>query len=76
MDKNKISAILFYAAALIFFVTAFIEFIGKNSKDSMGVVFLCLGAAMLCTGSANMKQYKKAADDSENKSENKQENHD
>lgn len=72
MDKNKLSAILFYAAALLFYVTAIVYFV---DKDRTGVVFLCLGSAMGCFGSVYLNKYKKAADNLENKSEDKPEDH-
>ena len=50
---------LFYAAAAINFLG------GRNT--SMGVIWLCLGSAMLCLGSVWMNKTKKKDDKTEEK---------
>lgn len=72
MNKNKLSAILYYVAALAFYIAAIMEFI---DKDHMGALDLCLGSAMLCLGSVHMNKYKKDTSDLENKPEDKSESH-
>lgn len=68
MNKNKLSALLFYVAALLFYVAAVFGFVGK---EHTGVMYLCMGSAMGCFGSANLNKYKKNADNSDNRSEDK-----
>lgn len=53
---NKICAIIFYVAALLDYVNAFLYFTGSNSK--MGIVWLCIGSCMLCSGSLYLKKDK------------------
>lgn len=48
MKKEKITAVLFYFASVFFYVAAIVGFIRGNS---MAIVWLCLGSAMLCLGS-------------------------
>jgi hypothetical protein len=65
MDKNKLSSMLYYVAALCFYISAILNF--TNSDSSMGVVYLCLGSTFLCLGSVHLTKLKK-----DNKDKDKQ----
>ena len=47
MKRNKITAVLYFIASLLFYVSALFNF---ASDGSMGVVHLCLGSTFLCLG--------------------------
>ncbi len=57
MKKFKISAILYYVAALCWYIAAIICFTSESSR--VGVIWLCLGSSMLCLGSASLNKYRK-----------------
>ena len=60
MNKNKLCSVLYYVAALCFYITAIINFIGSDSgMGGMGVVYLCLGSTFLCLGSVYLTKLKK-----------------
>ena len=54
--KNKIVSILNYFSSICFYIVAIINFIKDNS--SMGVIYLCLGATLLCLGSVYLNKDK------------------
>ena len=58
MKKEKICAILYYNAAVFFYLAAAINIFGGNDT-SMGVVWLCLGSTFLCLGSVWLNKTKK-----------------
>lgn len=58
MKKEKICAILYYTAAVLFYLTAAINIFGGNDT-STGVVWLCLGSTFLCLGSVWLNKMKK-----------------
>ncbi len=47
MKRNKISAVLYFIASLLFYISAIFNF---SSDSGMGVVYLCLGSVFLCLG--------------------------
>ena len=49
MNTQKVSAILYYTAAILFDSAAIISFIGGN-HNSNGVMWLCFGSMFLCLG--------------------------
>lgn len=57
MKKFKISAILYFAASVCWFIASIINFTCDDTWR--GVTYLCLGALMLCTGSISLNKYKK-----------------
>lgn len=63
MKKENISSILFYVASTLFYVAAIINLAGGN-RNSMAVVWMCLGSAFLCLGSLHKKKDKESRDDS------------
>ena len=66
--NNKITVILYYSAALLFYIVAAIQFF--DSGFSSGVVWVCLGSAFLCFGSAAQTRNKnKKFDDEDNSNE-------
>lgn len=62
MKKDKIIAVLYYFASVCFFIVAIR---GYANDNSITTVWLCLGAAMLCLGSASVSKFKKGKDDNE-----------
>ncbi len=58
MKKEKKRAILFYLASICFYLTSIICFTSKNDT-SMGIVWLCLGSAMLCLGGTYLNKKNK-----------------
>ncbi len=63
MKTNKLGGLLFYVAAVLFYLSAIINFVGGNR--STGVVLFSLGSAFLCFGSIYIN--KKCKDDEEKK---------
>lgn len=51
MKKRKAYTVLYYVAAICFYVAAVISFL-VSGDSGMGVVWLCLGSAMLALGAA------------------------
>ena len=61
-EKNEKIAVLYFIAAVCFYVTSIICFIGR--KSGTAVVFMCLGSANLCLGGVYLD--KKNKDDKKN----------
>lgn len=61
MKANKSRGALFYAAAVLFYLAAIINFTGADR--SSGVIGLALGSAFLCLGSRYAKEAKESKDD-------------
>ena len=59
MKKEKVLAILYYIASVVFFLAAFSKFWGREN----GTVWLALGSAMLCFGGVMMQRANKKDDD-------------
>ena len=55
--EYKISSTLFYIAAVLLYLAAFINVFGGNNT-SMGIIWLCLATTFLCLGSAFLKKSK------------------
>ena len=66
MKKEKLIALLFYAAALAFYAAAIIRFCGRGDTSS-GFLFLCLGSSQVCVGSAWLIKAKKNEKNDQNK---------
>ncbi len=62
MKKQKVSAIIIYAVAALFYLAAIINFVCDN-HTSTGVVWICLGSAFLCFGSGYINRTEKGKDD-------------
>ena len=56
-NSNKKIAGIYYFASLCFYIAAIINFINED-KNSMAVVFLCLGSSNLCLGSVYLNKDK------------------
>ena len=54
MNTRKVSAILYYTAAILFDSAAIISFIGGTN----GVMWLCFGSMFLCLGASCSKKSK------------------
>jgi len=54
MNTRKVSAILYYTAAILFDSAAIISFIGGTN----GVMWLCFGSMFLCLGASYSKKSK------------------
>lgn len=65
MKTNKVSGVLFYAAAGIFYVMAIIGF--ASTHYSWGVIGLALGSILLCLGSVYARKAKGSKNDEEKK---------
>ena len=66
MNKYKICTILYFVAAICFYLAAILNFL--NGSGSMGgVTNFTLGSTFLCLGILWYKQWKKASDKEENK---------
>lgn len=65
MKKHKITATLYYVAAILSYISAIINFAGGNS-NSMAVIWICLGSTFLCLGISYSKKSKEN-NDKENK---------
>lgn len=61
-------AILFFATSIFFYVAAIITFISFDRL--MGVTFLCLGAAMLCSGADYLNKVNKDKKESDTEAGN------
>ena len=55
MKKGINKSILFYIASVLFLVASAIDFTSGN-KNSMAIVWLCLGSSFLCLGSTHKKR--------------------
>ncbi len=65
MKREKLVFALYIVASICFFISAILGFI---TKQSMAVVYLCLGACFLCLASVHYNKYK------ESKKEDKKDN--
>lgn len=66
MKVDNVVPICYCFAAVCFYITAIINFVGKNT--SMGVVYMCLGSTMLCLSTvwSNIKKgYDEDAEENE-----------
>ena len=61
MKKDKISTILYYVTAILFYLSVIINFAGGNS-NSMAVIWMCLGTTFLCLGLSYSKKIKEKQD--------------
>ena len=57
MNREKLCCILYFVASLFLYVAAILGFTG--GEKTMGVIYLCLGSAMLCLGAAKLNKYNK-----------------
>ena len=64
MKRNRITAIIYYILAVVFFIVAFIN-IFDDTTMGIGLICLCLGSIWLCLGTVYI-----------NKSQNKDDNSD
>ena len=55
---NKICSVCNYIAALLFYISAIINF-ADEKNTSMGIVWLCLGSTFLCLGAIYLQRNKK-----------------
>ena len=55
-DKKKVS-IIYYFAAVCFYIAAIICFI--NGSTTQGIIMLCLGSSQLCLGSVWLNKNKR-----------------
>lgn len=64
MGKKKISvSTLNYITAILFYLASIVNFI--NDKNTLGIVWLCLGSTYICLASLNAKR-KKDTDEKKN----------
>ncbi len=61
MKKNKIFSALYYVTAILFYLSAIINFADGNS-NSMAVIWMCLGTTFLCLGLSYSKKRKEKQD--------------
>ena len=66
MKIPKNVTVLFYIASVIFYLTAILNFVNENSTDT-GFVWLGLGSAFFCLGSALNALKMKAQKDNDNR---------
>lgn len=64
----KLDVMLYYFAAACFYASAIINFIFSDD-NAMGVVWLCLGSAMLCFGSVQFNKLKNSNDEKQEMSD-------
>lgn len=65
MKTNKAGGPPFYAAAVLFYLSAIIHFAGGDR--SAGVIWLALGSTFLCLGSVYARKAKKNKNDAAKK---------
>lgn len=58
MKNEKVLMLMYFIGSIGAYITAAINLIGRYNT-SMGVVWLCLGSAMLCFGSVELNKIKK-----------------
>ena len=58
MKNEKVLMLIYFVGSISAYITAAINLIGRYTT-SMGVVWLCLGSAMLCFGSVELNKIKK-----------------
>ena len=61
MKKHKITATLYYVAAILSYISAIINFAGENSKYLAGI-WICIGSTFLCLGISHSKKSKENKD--------------
>ena len=61
MKKHKITATLYYVAAILSYISAIINFAGENS-NSMAVIWICFGSTFLYLGLSYSKKSKENKD--------------
>ena len=61
MKKHKITAALYYVAAILSYISAIINFAGENS-NSMAVIWICFGSTFLYLGLSYSKKSKENKD--------------
>ena len=61
MKKHKITASLYYVAAILSYISAIINFAGDNSKYLAGI-WICIGSTCLCLGISHSKKSKENKD--------------
>ena len=66
MKKYKLISTLFYVAAVLYYLAAIITFVSGN-HNSTGIMWLCLGSAILCFGSVFLNKSKDNDNDAEDK---------
>ena len=57
MKKHKITATLYYVAAILSYISAVINFAGENSNYRAGLL-ICIGSTFLCLGISHSKKSK------------------
>ena len=57
MKKHKITATLYYVAAILSYISAVIYFAGENSNYMAGLL-ICIGSTSLCLGISHSKKSK------------------
>ena len=55
MKKHKITATLYYVAAILSYISAIINFAGENTKYLAGL-WICIGSTSLCLGISHSKK--------------------
>ena len=61
MKKHKITATLYYVAAILSYISAIINFAGENTKYLAGL-WICIGSTFLCLGISHSKKSKENKD--------------
>ena len=62
MNNKKSLMFIFFVGAIGAYITAALNFIGGHNT-SLGVIWLCLGSAMLCFGSIELNKMNKKDED-------------
>ena len=57
MKKHKITATLYYVAAILSYISAVINFAGENSRY-LGGLWICIGSTLLYLGISHSKKIK------------------
>ena len=61
MKKHKITATLYYVAAILSYISAVINFAGENSRY-LGGLWICIGSTLLYLGISHSKKIKEDKD--------------
>ena len=61
MKKHKITATLYYVAAILSYISAVINFAGENSNYMAGL-WICIVSTFLCLGISHSKKSKENKD--------------
>jgi len=67
MSRTRRAAIIFYLAALLWYLSAILAFAFGSSDSFFRVFGLLMGSSMLCLGSANMLRANKENEDEDEK---------